>query len=254
MGFRSDLPKGMRLLRRSPSLPMRNSFTLGLIFAAFCAPAFGIGVGDTLDQVIAEKGKPGGRIEGGGAQILQYPDVTVRLREGRVVSVEPAPKRATAPVAAPVATTPTPAAAPRPKAAAPAPAAGPRNTAPMAPAAWTANYTAALEKAKLEKRNVFLFFTGSDWCGWCMRLQKEILTTPEFMRYADEKLVLVELDFPNRKPIPPGVKLQNQNLARKFGIRGYPTVIVLNSEGKPVGKLGYMEGGPAPFVSELKKM
>jgi protein disulfide-isomerase len=119
---------------------------------------------------------------------------------------------------------------------------------------WSTDYKAALAQAKAENRHVFLFFTGSDWCGWCKRLQKEILTTPEFGKYAGEKLILVELDFPRAKPQASAVKAQNAKLAERFKIEGYPTVIVLDSSGKPVGQLGYQEGGPGPFVDALSKM
>jgi thioredoxin-related protein len=119
---------------------------------------------------------------------------------------------------------------------------------------WSTDYKAALAEAKAQNRNVFLFFTGSDWCGWCKRLQKEILSTPEFGKYAGEKLILVELDFPRAVPQSAAVKAQNAKLAERFKIKGYPTIIVLNSSGKVVGQLGYQEGGPGPFVDALSKM
>ena len=72
-----------------------------------------------------------------------------------------------------------------------------------------------MEEAKKSDRHVFLFFTGSDWCGWCKRLVREILATPEFTRYADDNLVLVKLDFPHKKPQPASVKAQNEQLAQR---------------------------------------
>lgn len=119
---------------------------------------------------------------------------------------------------------------------------------------WSTDYNAALAKAKAENKKVFVFFTGSDWCGWCIRLQKEILMTAEFSQYAREKLVLVELDFPRNKPQPAAVKQQNRSLAQKMGVEGYPTVIVLNSSGKQVGKMGYQQGGPKPFIQRLSSL
>jgi len=120
--------------------------------------------------------------------------------------------------------------------------------------AWSTNYKAALAQAKAQNRHVFLFFTGSDWCGWCKRLNREILSTDEFKDYAAKNLILVELDFPRGKPQSNEVKEQNAKLADRFRIEGYPTVIVLNSSGKKIGELGYQEGGPAPFVEALGKM
>jgi protein disulfide-isomerase len=119
---------------------------------------------------------------------------------------------------------------------------------------WTTDYKAALEQAKADDRRVFLFFTGSDWCSWCKRLNKEILSTPEFTKFANDKLVLVELDFPNAKSQPKAVKAQNAQLAQRYKIEGYPTVIVLDSAGNKVGELGYQEGGPAPFIEAINKM
>ena len=120
--------------------------------------------------------------------------------------------------------------------------------------AWTTDYKAALAQAKAQNRHVFLFFTGSDWCSWCKRLNREILSTDEFKDYAAKKLILVELDFPRGKPQSNDVKEQNAKLADRFKIEGYPTVIVLNSSGKKIGELGYQEGGPSPFVEALSKM
>ena len=110
------------------------------------------------------------------------------------------------------------------------------------------------QQAKADDRRVFLFFTGSDWCSWCKRLNREILSTPEFQKFAGEKLVLVELDFPKSKAQPAPVKEQNAKLAQQFKIEGYPTVIVLDSSGKKVGELGYQEGGAGPFIDAISKM
>lgn len=119
---------------------------------------------------------------------------------------------------------------------------------------WSDDYDKSLAKAKEDKKLVLLDFTGSDWCPWCIRLDKEIFSTSEFKDYAKENLVLVELDFPQGKTLPRSVTKQNEELRDKYGIEGYPTVIVLDSEGKKVGQLGYMQGGPAPFIAELNKL
>ena len=118
---------------------------------------------------------------------------------------------------------------------------------------WQTDYAAALIQAKTENRQVFLFFTGSDWCSWCKRLNKEILSTPEFARYSKEKLILVEVDFPKKRPQSATLKTQNAKLAKRYKIEGYPTVILLNSAGTKIDELGYQEGGPAPFISRLNK-
>ena len=99
-----------------------------------------------------------------------------------------------------------------------------------------------------------MFFTGSDWCGWCKRLEAEILGTPEFRDFARESLVLVKLDFPRRVEQSAELKAQNSRLAQKYGIEGYPTVVVLDQSGREIGRTGYQRGGPGPFIESLRKM
>jgi protein disulfide-isomerase len=119
---------------------------------------------------------------------------------------------------------------------------------------WLTDHAKALEQAKAEKKLVLMDFTGSDWCGWCIKLDKEIFSKSQFKEYADKNLVLLKLDFPKSKTLPESEKKQNAALKSQYGIKGYPTVIVLNAEGKQVGKLGYMDGGPTAFLAELKKL
>ena|ERR1700677_3644282 len=127
-------------------------------------------------------------------------------------------------------------------------------TMTFAKTGWSEDYAQSVAQGKAEKKLVLLDFTGSDWCGWCMKLDKEVFSTPEFKDYAKDHLVLVEVDFPQHKPQDGKTKAQNDKLQAKFKIEGYPTIIVLNSEGKPVGQLGYMEGGPKAFIAALEKL
>ena len=119
--------------------------------------------------------------------------------------------------------------------------------------AWLTDHAKALEKAKAENKPVVMDFTGSDWCGWCIKLDKEVFDTPSFQAYAQKNLVLLKLDFPRKRSIPASEKKQNEELAAKYGIRGFPTIVVLNSEGTQVGQLGYRPGGPGPWIAELEK-
>ena len=123
-----------------------------------------------------------------------------------------------------------------------------------AEATWLSDYHQAEEEAKAGHKLILLNFTGSDWCGWCMRLQAEVFSRPEFVDYAKQNLVLVTVDFPRAKPLSDEVRLQNRELAQKYGIQGFPTILVLNEDGKPVGAMGYLPGGPGPFIDELKKL
>ena len=128
------------------------------------------------------------------------------------------------------------------------------STLALAKDGWSEEYDKALAQAKADKKLVLLDFTGSDWCGWCIKLDKEVFSQTEFADYAKKNLVLVELDFPRSKEQSKELKAQNTKLQGEFKIQGYPTIIVLNSEGKKVGELGYQPGGPKAFIAELDKL
>jgi thioredoxin-related protein len=119
---------------------------------------------------------------------------------------------------------------------------------------WLTDLPKAQAKAKSENKLVMLDFTGSDWCGWCIKLNKEVFSKPEFAEYADKNLVLVEVDFPRAKKQSAELKKANKALQDKYKVEGYPTIIVLNGEGKKVGELGYQPGGPKAFIAELDKL
>ena len=133
-------------------------------------------------------------------------------------------------------------------------AAAPLNAGAQGKAGWLTNYKQAQEEAKANKKLLLLDFTGSDWCGWCIKLDKEVFSQAEFKDYASKNLVLMEVDFPRRKEISATEKSQNEQLAQQHGIQGFPTIVVLNSDGKKVGELGYTPGGPAAFIAELEKL
>lgn len=119
---------------------------------------------------------------------------------------------------------------------------------------WLTDLPKAQAKAKEENKLVLMDFTGSDWCGWCVKLKKEVFSQPGFEAYAKKNLVLVELDFPHFKTQPEALKKANTALAKQYEIEGYPTIIVLDSTGKKLGNLGYMPGGPTAFIAELDKL
>ena len=120
---------------------------------------------------------------------------------------------------------------------------------------WTTDLPKAQEKAKAEKKLVMLDFTGSDWCGWCRKFNKEIWSQPQFKDYARDNLVLVEVDFPRAKPQSVELRKQNQELARQYEVQGFPTIVVLNGNGEKVWQYdGYFPGGPDAFIAELEKL
>ena len=120
---------------------------------------------------------------------------------------------------------------------------------------WQHDYNKAQEEAKTNHKLLFLNFTGSDWCGWCIKLDKDIFSQPKFKDYAHDNLVLVELDFPRRKSQPVEEKKQNVQLAQQYEVLGFPTIVVLNSSGQKVWQFdGYFPGGPDAFIEQLQKL
>jgi protein disulfide-isomerase len=119
---------------------------------------------------------------------------------------------------------------------------------------WLTDHEKAQKEAQANNKLLLMDFTGSDWCGWCIMLNKEVFSKPEFKEYASKHLVLLELDFPRSKRMPPEISAQNERLMMKYRIQGFPTVIVFDSQGKPLGALGYEAGGPKVFIDHLEKL
>jgi len=119
---------------------------------------------------------------------------------------------------------------------------------------WTTDYKAALVQAKSQNKLVLLDFTGSDWCGYCKLLDKEVFTQPAFNDFANKNYILVTIDFPHQKPLSDDLKQQNDGLGKQFGIQGFPTLIVLDADGKELGRqTGYNPGsGPDAVIAKLK--
>ncbi len=117
---------------------------------------------------------------------------------------------------------------------------------------WTTDLGKAIELAKNEHKAVLVNFTGSDWCSWCLKLSKEVFSQDEFKEYAVENLLLVKVDFPRSIQQSSETKAYNQSLAQKFGVQGFPTIILINSLGQLVAKTGYQAGGPINYVNHIK--
>lgn len=118
---------------------------------------------------------------------------------------------------------------------------------------WSTDLEAAKVQAARENKHVMINFTGSDWCGWCMRLKQEVFSQSEFELFAAKNLVLVEIDFPKRKQIPQATLRANVQIADRFKVAGYPSLVFLNSTGKEVGRTGYQPGGAKAFVQAVGK-
>ena len=120
---------------------------------------------------------------------------------------------------------------------------------------WLNDYKKAQQEAKASNKFLLLDFTGSDWCGWCKKFDKEILSQSQFKDYARENLVLVELDFPRAKQQSLELRKQNQELAHQFEVQGFPTIVVLDGDGQKLWQYdGYFPDGLAAFIAQLEKL
>ena len=118
---------------------------------------------------------------------------------------------------------------------------------------WMVDINEAYKVSEKTGKPIMANFTGSDWCGWCKKLKAEVFDKPEFKKWAEENVVLVELDFPRRFQVPENIKQQNAGLQQAFKVTGYPTIWVFNM-GKDdkgqytidaLGKTGYVKGTAA---------
>lgn len=125
---------------------------------------------------------------------------------------------------------------------------------PGVPEGWVTDFKGAMELAKKENRPILIDFTGSDWCGWCKKLDRETFSKSSFKDYAKDNLVLVYADFPNGKPQSDKLKQQNAQLKNEFGVRGFPTIVLLSPDGKKIWEnVGYLSGGPDAMISAINK-
>jgi protein disulfide-isomerase len=119
---------------------------------------------------------------------------------------------------------------------------------------WQTNYNQAVQEAQKSRRPLLLFFTGSDWCGWCKKMQSEVFSSAEFAQSVGGSFVFVEIDFPMNKQLPADQKQQNEQLKQKYGVTGYPTVIILDSNQNFVAEAGYRPGGGKAYADYLKQL
>jgi thioredoxin-related protein len=116
---------------------------------------------------------------------------------------------------------------------------------------WTGDFEAAKEKAKQESKFVLLYFSGSDWCPACKKMQAEVFDKSEFADFALSKFVMVQADLPRYKPIGHLQMQANKALEKTFHVTSVPTVVVLMPDGRELHRLGFVSGGPAGFISQL---
>jgi thioredoxin-related protein len=119
--------------------------------------------------------------------------------------------------------------------------------------AWLTDFDQARAKAQEGNKPILALFTGSDWCPGCKRLQKEVLSTPEFSDYAAKNVVLLEVDFPMKKAQSKEQKQANEKLQDKYDVEAYPTVVVINAKGKKLGKIEFEGEDAKAFIGRIDK-
>ncbi len=120
---------------------------------------------------------------------------------------------------------------------------------------WTTDYEAAKKEAAKDGKSVLIDFTGSDWCGWCIKLNDEVFKHDTFKNGVKDKFVLLELDYPQDKSKQTETVIkQNEQLAEKYAVQGYPTILLADEQGRPFAATGYKAGGPGNYVSHLDEL
>ncbi|MEZ6038808.1 MAG: thioredoxin family protein [Planctomycetota bacterium] len=120
---------------------------------------------------------------------------------------------------------------------------------------WMQDFAAAKAKAKAEKKDLLVDFTGSDWCIWCQRLDDEVFGKDEFKKSAPSTFVLVKLDYPNdQTKVTDEIRAQNEKLQEQYAIQGFPTILLMDHEGRVYAQTGYQQGGPAPYNTMLAEL
>jgi protein disulfide-isomerase len=119
---------------------------------------------------------------------------------------------------------------------------------------WIESLAQAQEEAKTANKPVLALFTGTDWCPYCVKLEKEVLSKPEFGDWAATNVILAKMDFPRKKKQTPDVKAANKAAAQKYRIGGFPTVLFLSAQGEIIGQMGYEQGGAAPWIQKAQTL
>jgi thioredoxin-related protein len=120
---------------------------------------------------------------------------------------------------------------------------------------WTSDFEAAKKQAAEQKKDLLIDFTGSDWCGWCIKLNDEVFKHDAFRNGVKDSFVLVEIDFPKDKSkLTEDLQKQNKELSNQYAVQGFPTILLTDADGRPYATTGYQEGGPEKYVAHLNEL
>ncbi|MGJ8654181.1 MAG: thioredoxin family protein [Opitutaceae bacterium] len=241
-------------------------FLLSLVLTPALLTATTISIGASYGEVIIALGEPDGELKAGSKHILTYGEAKIALKNEQVVSVSPRLNELLAKRAAK-----TEMDASKKKAglvsyrgqwvtpaekevlsSAESLKKNNRLAHKSTGVMWYEHFMTAYNIAQKEDKKLLLNFTGSDWCGWCIRLDEEVFSQQEFLKYASEHYILVTIDFPRNKTLSKETIEQNKTLAKKFRVTGYPTIAVLNPDGTLHKMSGYVEGGAEAFLKSIQ--
>lgn len=119
---------------------------------------------------------------------------------------------------------------------------------------WVTDYSIGMDQAKKENKPVFLYFTGSDWCGWCKKLDQEVLSQPAFAQSIGNQFVFIKLDFPMNRNANDSLMQQNAKIKQQYGVTGFPTVILVDAQGTFIAETGYRSGGGEAYATYIKQL
>lgn len=200
---------------------------LALLSACWCAFAEDVSLGMTEADVVGILGEPESQMSLGQKKVMLFPGYKVHFRNGLVRSIEARDD-------SDLATTASPSSLPY-------------------DGRWLEDFELACAYARSNNRRILVNFTGSDWCGWCVKLDREVFSQREFRDFAKENLILLKVDFPKRSPQRAETKQKNEQLARRYGVRGFPTILIIDADGSVHGTTGYQEGGARSYIRNLRQ-
>lgn len=124
------------------------------------------------------------------------------------------------------------------------------------PNGWDEDFEKGRALAEKSGKLVLLAFSGSDWCGWCVKMEKEIYSDKKFISEAKKRYVLLMIDNPRGADIlSPLAKKQNRELTSKYGVRGFPSTVIVRPSGEEVRRFsGFQRGGVDGFLGELAEV
>ncbi|MPM60367.1 Disulfide bond reductase DsbH [bioreactor metagenome] len=116
------------------------------------------------------------------------------------------------------------------------------------------DFELALSQAKVNQKTIMLSFSGSDWCTWCMKLEHEVFSRPEFQEWAKSRVILLKVDFPQTVKLKEEEQRRNEQLAQQYHVEGFPTVLLVDADGRELARTGYKPGGVAAYVEHLNSL